>query len=67
MKIEISDIRKLAKSAWGTKNRADSIDLIIDKLEELDNKCPHNVMVRNEDDLIYAWKCADCGYVYGKK
>ena len=27
--------------------------------------CEHNAMVPN-DDPQYAWKCADCGYVYGK-
>lgn len=26
--------------------------------------CGHNVMVPNNDPQ-YAWKCADCGYVYG--
>lgn len=33
--------------------------------------CFHNRMVENtnlktgQPDPIYAWKCADCGYVYG--
>lgn len=38
MNIKISDIRKLAKSAWGTKNREDSIDLLIEKLEEFEER-----------------------------
>jgi rubredoxin len=28
-------------------------------------ECNHNAMVDNNDPM-YAWKCADCGYVYGK-
>jgi hypothetical protein len=27
--------------------------------------CTHNAMVPN-DDPAHVWKCADCGYVYGK-
>ena len=28
--------------------------------------CKHNEMVPN-DDPRFAWKCADCGYVYGRE
>jgi len=28
--------------------------------------CTHNQMVAN-DDPIYSWKCANCGYIYGKE
>lgn len=27
--------------------------------------CDHNIMVSNEDNE-FAWKCAICGYIYGK-
>jgi hypothetical protein len=27
--------------------------------------CQHNHMVQN-NGLTHAWKCADCGYVYGQ-
>lgn len=27
--------------------------------------CPHNMMV-GTGDKHYAWKCADCGYIYGQ-
>ncbi len=35
------------------------------ELALLDEECRHNEMVPN-DDLDFAWKCGDCGYVYGK-
>lgn len=28
-------------------------------------ECVHNAMVTN-DTPAFAWKCADCGYIYGK-
>jgi hypothetical protein len=28
--------------------------------------CSHNEMVRNENDNEHCFKCANCGYVYGK-
>jgi hypothetical protein len=33
--------------------------------EEKQVKCNHNVMVRT-NDKNFAWRCANCGYVYGK-
>lgn len=27
--------------------------------------CEHNAMVAT-GDITYAWKCADCGYIYGR-
>ena len=28
--------------------------------------CKHRHMVKNEADELFAWKCADCDYVYGR-
>ena len=28
--------------------------------------CTHNVMTERVGDPVYAWQCADCGYVYGR-
>jgi hypothetical protein len=33
---------------------------------ELDVSCQHNTMVEH-DEPGFAWRCADCGYVYGKE
>lgn len=29
-------------------------------------KCDHNEMVAYGDDLLHAWACAKCGYIYGQ-
>ena len=36
-----------------------------DKYDVAFVKCKHNTMVANNNPQ-FAWKCADCGYVYGK-
>ena len=32
---------------------------------ETDGACRHNTMVLNDQTTDFAWKCADCGYIYG--
>jgi len=65
-KISTQQIRNLLYGAeFDSFDGQKAIGLIINKLDELDNKCTHNVMVANNDPE-FAWKCADCGHVYGK-
>ena len=35
------------------------------RVQKSTEKCTHNEMVENNDPK-FVWKCAKCGYVYGK-
>jgi len=38
---------------------------VLDVKPHCPNNCPHNEMVET-GDKDFAWKCAQCGYIYGK-
>ena len=40
--------------------------LDINSIKPINISCSHNIMVATGDKR-FAWKCAKCGYVYGKK
>jgi hypothetical protein len=59
------EARELAHEVYDDENSWEVMEAN-ESSDECELLCDHNEMIANDDPGV-AWKCAKCGYVYGKQ